>query len=71
MKRGPQPKRVFSAEQSRARAARIRALAGVLGNARVQAGLEKLATKFDQRAASLENGTRNGAPASRNQVTQP
>jgi len=68
MKRGPQPKRAFNAEQSRARAAKIRALTGVLGNARVQAGLERLAKKFDQRATALETGAQDGAPAGGNHI---
>ena len=54
MKRGPQPKRVFNAEQSRARASKIRALAAVIANTRLRVGMERLAKKFDQRAAMLD-----------------
>jgi ribosomal protein S2 len=67
MKRGPQPKRVFNAQQSRARAIKIRALAGILTNARVRAGLERLATKFDQSAAALD--TRSGPASGRHRTT--
>ncbi len=58
MKRGPQPKRVFNAEQSRARADKIRALAAVIANVRLRAGMERLAEKFDRRAAMLDGEPR-------------
>ena len=54
MKRGPQPKRVFDAAQSRARAAKIRELIGVMPHSKMRAGMELLARKFEQRADKLE-----------------
>ena len=54
MKRGPQPKRAFDATQSRARAAKIRALMAVMPNSKMRAGMELLARKFEQRADKLE-----------------
>jgi hypothetical protein len=54
MKRGPQPKRVFDATQSRARAAKIRELMGVMPNSKMRAGMELLARKFEERADKLE-----------------
>ena len=56
MKRGPQPKRVFDAAQSRARAAKIRELMKVMPNSKMRAGMELLARKFEQRAEKLEAG---------------
>lgn len=57
MKRGPQPKKVFDAVQSRARAAKLRALMGVMRNDKMRAGMELLARKFEQRADKLESGS--------------
>jgi hypothetical protein len=54
MKRGPQPKRVFDAAQCRARAAKIRELLAVVKTARMRAGMEMLANKFEQRAVALD-----------------
>jgi homogentisate 1,2-dioxygenase len=54
MKRGPQPKKVFDAAQSRARAAKLRELMGVMTNSKMRAGMELLARKFEQRADKLE-----------------
>jgi hypothetical protein len=54
MKRGPQPKKVFDAAQCRVRAAKIRALAVVMGNPAMRAGMERLAVTLDQRAATLD-----------------
>jgi hypothetical protein len=60
MKRGPQPKKVFDAAQCRVRAAKIRALAVVMGNPAMRAGMERLAVTLEQRAAALE--TPDGIP---------
>ena len=54
MKRGPQPKRVFDATQSRARAAKIRELMAVMPHSKMRAGMELLARKFEQRADKLD-----------------
>ncbi len=56
MKRGPQPKRVFDATQSRARAAKIRELISVMPHSKMRAGMDLLARKFEQRAEKLEAG---------------
>ncbi len=54
MKRGPQPKRVFDATQSRARAIKIRALMNAMPESKLRTGMELLARKFEQRAENLE-----------------
>ena len=56
MKRGPQPKRVFDATQSRARAIKIRALMNAMPESKLRTGMELLARKFEQRAEKLEAG---------------
>jgi hypothetical protein len=70
MKRGPQPKKVFDAAQSRARAAKLRALMGVMKNAKMRAGMELLARKFEQRADRLEAAATD-LKVSRNTAPQP
>jgi len=63
MKRGPQPKKVFDAVQSRARAAKLRELMGIMKNEKMRAGMELLARKFEQRADKLDGTPTKGNPA--------
>jgi hypothetical protein len=62
MKRGPQPKKVFDAAQCRVRAAKIRALAVVMGNPAMRAGMERLAVTLEQRGGARDAGWNSRRP---------